>query len=804
MPDGSSPDAGTRTATGSFTITDPNGLTDIDLIQIGPGVFERGDEFLLDLSELEGASVDVGFGIVTLTDFTATDPNTGTFTFSYELDETVDNDSVAGATDTEFEESFDIVVSDGNSLSATGTVAVNIVDDVPSISEMTANADGAVSTDESTQLFTLVSGTASVFTGGAVTLGADGGSSDVTLQIDDTASGLSTINGQAITLVNGADDTSVVGQYNDGSETPATAFTISISDTGVLSVTQFVALDHPVDTNPNDSLNLTGKLSAVVTATDGDGDEASESVSIGASVEFLDDGPSISEMTANADGAVSTDESTQLFTLVSGTASVFTGGAVTLGADGGSSDVTLQIDDTASGLSTIDGQAITLVNGADDTSVVGQYNDGSETPATAFTISISDTGVLSVTQFVALDHPVDTNPNDSLNLTGKLSAVVTATDGDGDEASESVSIGASVEFLDDGPSISEMTANADGAVSTDESTQLFTLVSGTASVFTGGAVTLGADGGSSDVTLQIDDTASGLSTIDGQAITLVNGADDTSVVGQYNDGSETPATAFTISISDTGVLSVTQFVALDHPVDTNPNDSLNLTGKLSAVVTATDGDGDEASESVSIGASVEFLDDGPSISEMTANADGAVSTDESTQLFTLVSGTASVFTGGAVTLGADGGSSDVTLQIDDTASGLSTIDGQAITLVNGADDTSVVGQYNDGSETPATAFTISISDTGVLSVTQFVALDHPVDTNPHDSLNLTGKLSAVVMATDGDGDEASESVSIGASVEFLDDGPSISEMTANADGAVSTDEHSALHFGFWNGKCVYR
>ena len=45
----------------------------------------------------------------------------------------------------------------------------------------------------------------------------------VTLQIDDTASGLSTIGGQAITLVNGADDTSVVGQYNDGSETPATA-----------------------------------------------------------------------------------------------------------------------------------------------------------------------------------------------------------------------------------------------------------------------------------------------------------------------------------------------------------------------------------------------------------------------------------------------------------------------------------------------------------------------------------------------------------------------------------------------------
>ena len=151
-------------------------------------------------------------------------------------------------------------------------------------------------------------------------------------------------------------------------------------------------------------------------------------------------------MTTNSAGEVSTDESTQLGTLVSGTASVFSGGAVTLGADGGSNDVTLQIDNTVSGLSTIDGQAITLVNGADDTSVIGQYNDGSETPATAFTISISDTGVLSVTQSVALYHLVDTNPNDALNLADKLSAVVTATDGDGDEASESVSIGARLSF----------------------------------------------------------------------------------------------------------------------------------------------------------------------------------------------------------------------------------------------------------------------------------------------------------------------------------------------------------------------
>ena len=236
----------------------------------------------------------------------------------------------------------------------------------------------------------------------------------------------------------------------------------SVNDSGIRSS----VVKQGNTSSDNETVTLVSDLITLTredTITDGDGDVRSDSatINLGSTMTFADSGPSITQMTTNSAGEVSTDESTQLGTLVSGTASVFTGGAVTLGADGGSSKVTLRIDDVTSGLSTIDGQAITLVNGEDDTSVVGQYNDGSEIPATAFTISISATGVVSVTQSVALHHPVDTNPNDSLNLTGKLSAVVTATDGDGDEASESVSIGASVEFLDDGPSAQVLAAIPD-------------------------------------------------------------------------------------------------------------------------------------------------------------------------------------------------------------------------------------------------------------------------------------------------------------------------------------------------------
>ena len=159
-------------------------------------------------------------------------------------------------------------------------------------------------------------------------------------------------------------------------------------------------------------------------------------------------------MVVSAEGAVLTDETTDLGNAIIGAASVFTGGVVTAGADGGTTAVTLQIDNATTGLTVTDGgYAITLVAGSSDSEVVGQYNDGTNDLA-AFTVSIDSNGVLTVTQHVAMVHPDSPdNYDEPVDLAGELSAVVTVTDGDGDVATDSVAIGDQITFEDDGPTV---------------------------------------------------------------------------------------------------------------------------------------------------------------------------------------------------------------------------------------------------------------------------------------------------------------------------------------------------------------
>ncbi|WP_234781245.1 DUF5801 repeats-in-toxin domain-containing protein, partial [Aeromonas veronii] len=251
------------------------------------------------------------------------------------------------------------------------------------------------------------------------------------------ASGLvTTVGNKAITLVaDGADSDIVYGKFDsDGNGSlDSNAFKLEIGEDGKLSVTQFVAIKHPDSpTNYDEPVDLAGKLSAVVTTTDGDGDVASKSVSIGAGVKFEDDGPSVTVMTLA--GSVTTDESTQLGVTVTSVASIFSGGVGSTGVDGGTTDVSLRIDVAASGLvTTVGNKAITLVaDGADSDIVYGKFDsDGNGSlDSNAFKLEIGEDGKLSVTQFVAIKHPDSpTNYDEPVDLAGKLSAVVTTTDG---------------------------------------------------------------------------------------------------------------------------------------------------------------------------------------------------------------------------------------------------------------------------------------------------------------------------------------------------------------------------------------
>ncbi|SIP97922.1 T1SS-143 domain-containing protein [Rhizobium sp. RU33A] len=125
---------------------------------------------------------------------------------------------------------------------------------------------------------------------------------------------------------------------------------------------------------------------------------------------------------------------------------------------------------TASGLFTTEGRAIVLFfeNGL----IVGRYdrpNDGntevnSSDPA-AFALHLSDNGTLSMVQYVSIKHddPSDHDENNDANdgdlstalqtLAGKVNAVLTVTDFDGDKAVSEVAVGDRIQFHDDGPSV---------------------------------------------------------------------------------------------------------------------------------------------------------------------------------------------------------------------------------------------------------------------------------------------------------------------------------------------------------------
>jgi hypothetical protein len=346
-----------------------------------------------------------------------------------------------------------------------------------------------------------------------------------------------------------------------------------------------------------------------------------------------------------------TNTSTQLATAgyAQGSASAVDSSGGSFGADGqaasGATAYSLAVASTGvdSGLTTDDGTAILLYKEGD--LVVGRI--GSSAGAAAFAVAIdSSTGVLSMAQYSAVKHSDATNANDSTHVADTaLQAVVTLTDGDGDQSTASVNIGSEVKILDDGPaaaaalgtgsvthdetvgaqSASGANDTTDAAVIalfsgvTNKSTQLATsgYAQGSASVVDSSGGSFGSDGaaasGATTYSLAVSAAGvdSGLDTDAGTNILLFK--EGSLVVGRI--GSSSGAAAFAIAIdSTTGVLSMAQYSAVKHGDTTNPNDQVSVSDSaLLAVVTVKDGDGDTNSASVNIGNEVKILDDGPTL-----------------------------------------------------------------------------------------------------------------------------------------------------------------------------------------------
>jgi hypothetical protein len=338
-----------------------------------------------------------------------------------------------------------------------------------------------------------------------------------------------------------------------------------------------------------------------------------------------------------------------------------------------------------------------------------------------------------------------------------------------DEPSSAVTPLTGVRFEDDGPSITATIQNAP-TLTVDETTLTTDATGSFAAQFTPIYGTDGQGTAAVSYALSTPGGASGLTeTATGQAVNLSLNAS-----GQVEGRTATSNDlVFVVSVNSSGVVTLDQRRAVVHADTTNPDDSRTLTSAGLVVLTATakDGDNDTASAPLNIGQRLVFKDDGPSI---TATIVGAPTlTVDETNLATNATGSfAAQFT---PVFGADGqGATPVSYALSTAggASGLTdTATGQAVNLSLNAS-----GQVEGRTAVSnVIVFVVSVNSSGVITLDQQRAIRHADTTNPDDSRTLTsaGLVVLTATATDGDGDTANTPLNIGQQLVFKDDGPAI-------------------------------
>ncbi|WP_168801103.1 T1SS-143 repeat domain-containing protein [Rhizobium rhizophilum] len=278
-------------------------------------------------------------------------------------------------------------------------------------------------------------------------------------------------------------------------------------------------------------------------------------------------------------------------------------------------------------------------------------------------------------------------------------------------------------------------------------------------------------------------TDSGLFTTDGRAILLF--LEDGLIVGRYdkpNDGNTTvnssdPA-AFALQLSDDGTLSMVQYVSIKHddPTDHDENNDANdnnlstavqsLAGKINAVLTVTDYDGDKAVSEVAVGDRIQFHDDGPSVSceaiAFTVDEDGLLGATIDTAQPGEVAGSGStLYTGGVNALkalfdfGADGAHATQAISLKETAEPVKTDfksqGGDVLIKVVGNVLTGYVAGTDGAEDRPVFILTVNADGSYTFELKDQIDHSNP-DGNTETYLEDGIDLSAYIVGKDGDGD----------------------------------------------------
>ncbi|CDN49613.1 DUF5801 repeats-in-toxin domain-containing protein [Neorhizobium galegae] len=638
-------------------------------------------------------------------------------------------------------------------------------------------------------------------------------------------SGLATTGGKAIFLFE--EGGLIVGRFDsDGNGTPDTAaFAVAIDQSGRVSVAQYVSLHQGNTATFNETVNLGDKISAVVTATDYDGDVVRDTVSIGSHIRFADDGPLASgaKVSATADeddisnllssgthpNDGTADGSTSDFSWTGvGNAATVSGSiasVVAFGADGAAAGGGFGfVADAAAKMQAL---ALTSKGGTLSYAMIGDalvayvnVVGGIDRPVFSLTLDHA-TGAFTYQQYDQLDHVAGNGENTALKSgSGSIAAidfgaVIQATDGDGDH----VGLGGkfSITITDDVPEIA-IVANKTVTIDETSGFQNDDIGAGSVGSLFAGVGNRGVDadlGGpiyarddvidisvkdgaddnlSTALTLRIDGgngIDSGLLTTGGANIYLY--LEGEVVVGRV--GGADGLAAFAIAIDSDGRVSVAEYLSLQHPNNASSDEGVNLSGKISAVLTATDYDGDVVTKSVSIGDKITFEDDGPSVGANSGvwvdddNVVGAQGNNGGEGDHALANTTGVL----SHDFGADGGS--IAWKTAGAPSGFTYVhDGNALLVMQGT----------------TTVMTVTLDTaTGAYTVTQNAAIDHPMGNDENEvSFNLT------YTVTDGDGDHVDGTLTINAD----DDTPvstgviGTGAITESAVGGSIAGELSAL------------
>ncbi len=420
-------------------------------------------------------------GTHTLTGYVGADPNNAANkVFTITLDENPDgtpNGSYVlqllkpvkhadGSQENDVGFNITVTVTDNDGSTATGTLPVNIDDDIPTLCvevkwdgrvqhDETPGVDNGTDDDDSggkvPSYFIGIPGAGAII-GWAedeegessvsvdVNYGADGkGSLNYELDIPGagTPSGVQTTDGKDIFLFE--EGNVVVGRVGNGGPDAAGAVAFAVhvdGDDGDLQVAQFLSLKHPDTGSDDETIDLINSaLQVKVTATDKDNDPVSQSVNIGDLVRFDDDGPEAkiekkhgaeirldeSKDAAAADGpadpnandeAASGDLTDIAYKTVAGS-SLFTVEEDSYGADGaGTKAFSLIVNGANSGLDdTETGKDVILSQSGNV--VTGRAGPGAGDPI-VFTITIDPTdGDITVAQFRAVKHDNSSDPDEA-------------------------------------------------------------------------------------------------------------------------------------------------------------------------------------------------------------------------------------------------------------------------------------------------------------------------------------------------------------------------------------------------------